>query len=174
MKLLATSFCLLVTGCTLPPHGPVTPPQAIPKFRNEVDRFTGQHEVSWLRVGQGSGLYANFVARADKSGSFKGSTPVILLTRYGRSWKYLKCHDTFWLADGKRVATLDTRHDGSVYSGGVNETIISQFSYEQFQTLAAAQNVEYKVCNDEFMLYPAEMEGLKQVGQAIATSSKPR
>lgn len=167
---LIMSLGIVLAGCT-PVRRPVyvPPPPPKPVVKDEVDRFTGIRKVSWTSVVSGPGLFASYLATADKAGSFKKSTPVIILTTTGREWKYLKCNGTHWLADGARVPTIEVKHDGSVMTGGVIEHIANRFTYADFQRLAAAKSVEYKVCNDEFILYPSEIEGLKRTAELMDT-----
>lgn len=171
---------LTLAGCAVPPQPVyVPPPPPKPVVIDGIDRFTGIRKITWENklTGPNLGFFAAFLVVADKQGSFRTSKPAIVLTTSSREWKYLKCHNTYWLADGKRVEPISVRHDGTTYSGGVVEQITSDFSVAAFQQLAAAQTVEYRVCNKESYLYASEMEGLKQVAQrmsaALAGSAAP-
>jgi hypothetical protein len=79
-------------------------------------------------------------------------------------WEYLSCHQTYWLADGKPVMLPQPTHQGDVDGGGVLEQLlIAPIELEQFQQLARAQQVEYKICNDEYRASPAAMQDFQTV-----------
>ena len=75
---------------------------------------------------------------------------LVLSGGYMGDWRYLKCHTTYILADGKQVPTSRATHDGDVINGGVVENIMVTLDLKAIAQLEQAKNIEFKVCDDEF------------------------
>lgn len=169
MKIVITvALTLALTGCIPARQMQRTyvPPPERQLVEDKVDRFTGRREISWSHQAQ-HGLAANYNVAFHDGAKASTLKPRIVLAGTSPTWKYLKCNTTYWLADGKRVEPISRDHDGKVSRGFVVELVSSVFAMDDLRTLANAKSVDYKVCNDEYILYESEMDGLRQFVQAI-------
>jgi hypothetical protein len=98
-------------------------------------------------------------------------TPSVTIQLWSMShtgWQYLSCHSLYWLVDGKSFPLPQPRHEGDAESGYVLEFLeIKDVEVSQIETLAKAKRVEYKVCSDEFVVSPAEMNDLRTFHKKI-------
>jgi len=88
----------------------------------------------------------------------------IILSSINEDWKYLNCHSTYCLVDGKPLELPKTEHYGDVMGGGkVIEIIYVSVPYSTFVKMCEARKIEFKICNTEFIISEFEKTCLKQV-----------
>ncbi|MCK4828788.1 hypothetical protein KA005_74375 [bacterium] len=112
--------------------------------------------------------------------SYKGKTPPGLgvtvnlgFFSVNDSWKYLKSHDLYCLADDQPIELPETNHRGEVMSSGsVLEVIHFDVSYETFEVLCKASKLEFKLHLTEFKLSEKEQTVLKQFKQVYEEEVK--
>jgi hypothetical protein len=123
------------------------------------DRFDGQVTVrTTVRTFEARpSLF--LIGRADK-GATTGAILGLGLT--SDSWRYLTCHRTDWLLDGKRFKMSPALHKGSVGQGYVIEHLIFMVSRDQLLQLSKGNSIEYKICNDEYSLNDTERADLRE------------
>lgn len=140
-------------------------------IQDKTDRFTGKRSIHYLDPPANNmstiGVSSFITVEEAKEQFF------LIISAYRSSrdggWRYLRCNNTYWLADGVPVDVPDSLHDGSVVSGGVLEQIVQPLTLETMRTLASATTVEYKICNDEYTVTPQQMQGLRGVFTAYTT-----
>lgn len=82
--------------------------------------------------------------------------------RAPRKVSYLSCHATYWLADGTQVPLPQPTHHGHVGDGYVLEQLhVKGIEIGLLRRLAHAQQVEYKICNDEYRATAEEMQNFR-------------
>jgi hypothetical protein len=126
---------------------PAPPQKCSPKI--EEDRFSGKVSITVCRTPTS---YEELQAlRPCLFAEIEDGKPTIQMAFFssGNDWRYLRFHETFLLADGKRVPTVKVDHDGDVHRGGVTETIIVTLDPAAVRTLGKAKVIEYKVGLDE-------------------------
>jgi hypothetical protein len=137
-----------------------TAPALAQKFTDETDRFTGVRSIDYQdAVSLDSASVSSYV----KVGAGKEEFFSIISIYSDDSWQYLRCRSTHWLADGQPLKMADAVHDGTAMRGGVVEHLIQRMTKQQMQALAKATTVEFKICNDEYRLSPAQHDGLRKV-----------
>jgi hypothetical protein len=150
----------------------VPPPTCSPII--DEDRFSGRTTVYTKLMGKGledlsANLYVEY--RAD------GAISQMSLARASQGWRYLRCYETFLLADGKRVQIARTSHSGDVLSGGyVMETILLSLPLGSVALLRQAQSIEVKICADEFTLPQLTVCAMRGVAEEVShrnPSGKP-
>ena len=87
---------------------------------------------------------------------------LLMVVSTAKSWRYLECHHTYWLADDKSLWLPQPIHNAQIGAGFVIETLlIAPVTIEQIEQLAQAKKVEFRVCNDEYEATAEEMNDLR-------------
>lgn len=155
----------------------LVPLSASAEITDNTDRFSGARTIRYSSDSE-IALRAPMInivgldLRGDRSGA--------ILVSIGNSsrgpnggWQYLKCRETHWLADGHPFAPEKSTYDGDVLRGGVLEKFTYHLTVDQLSELAAAQTIEFKICNDEFAFTPADIEGLREVRSRLLAAGSP-
>jgi hypothetical protein len=123
-----------------------------PGLKVTHDEFTGQSSAHtpFMKVGKDLEL----VVVGSKG---KVQDQLVWLISQSDDWKYLRCHNLYWLADGKPIVAPAPSHDGKVHRGGVSEDIEQTLSDAEFLKMATAKQVRGRICNTEFQLTPAQI-----------------
>lgn len=127
-------------------------------YSEKQDRFSGVKTYSWNAGPNYRPLSPALFMNAGPDGVKDG---LVVLSGTFREWEYLRCSQTYWLADGERVLALSQDHDGTTGGAGVIEHVSSLFGVAELRKIAAAKSLEYKVCNDEFRLTADQLAGFK-------------
>ena len=142
------------------------------------DPYTKQTEIQFTQPSPESGYWTKIQSIVTvKDG--KAGVPSVLFTSYNHTWRYLRCQDMKWLADGEPVETLMTTWDGQVvrkdrYTSGTLEYVTQLLSLDSFKQIASAQAVRYRVCGDEYELSPSELAAFADmVAQVEALTQQP-
>lgn len=128
----------------------------------ERNRFNGQTRAATKFVSHKRGV--PFLALGFTSLEEKPAEPGFhyIVHYVDKSWTYLSCHSTYWLADGVPVLLPQPEHRGTVGNGFVLEQLlITSTDISHFQQLAQAKTVEYKICNDEYKATASEMKDFR-------------
>jgi len=134
---------------------PVTP-RTVETCAAEVkyDRFLKSTSVS-TNSPRSLGWSATYpsVVMTVKGGASADQEAILILTAASDAgWRYLRCHLFHMLADGEPVALGESRHSGEVARGSaVIEQIIVPVRLDDLRVAAAAQRIEYRICNDEYV-----------------------
>lgn len=133
----------------------------------ENDRFTGKRSVSnTVSPAKGDLQTPIRVFKVAQEQTGQVTYGAIFMT-VASEWRYLRCHSFDWLVDGEPMKPIEpAAHRGEVMRGGavsVLEVMYMGLSREQFQQLADAQKVEYRICRDEFQLTGEDLVGIKEV-----------
>lgn len=105
--------------------------------------------------------------------SYKGQTAqkpehVLLLFRsHSDDWRFLNNHDLTFIADQERFSVEKTDRESDV-SGGVWEYVTAYLTVEQFQKIAYAQNVEFRLGSSDFALSPSQLYLFRQLADSIS------
>lgn len=143
-----------------------------PTLEFRYDEFSGAHTLSSAKVRLGNVTptlrFYTYAVTVD------GTVPTIsvFLLSSTDEWRFLKCHDLMWLVDERRLPLMPTKHDGTVYRGGVAETIRQDMPVEVFRTLVNAQQVRGRLCDTKFRLNGPHLEHLSAFARA-ATLGPP-
>ena len=141
--------------------------------RSDYDRFKNQtvvHAESSTGV-HTSGVYLATTILTLFPGEKPLTVPDAVLISYtieNITWKYLRCHDVNYLADGKPVRPLTSSHQGKIERGYVTEQIQAPMSWSSALTLAAAGKIEVQICGNEHTFSPEEIANLRGVMQAAS------
>lgn len=139
--------------------------------QKEFDRFENKTTVS-LDAGRfGDKVNQHTQPRIRASIEYAGQVRpknlpdvAIMLSSINKDWKYLNCHSTYCLVDDKPLKIPETTHLGDVLGGGqVFEAIYVYVPYSIFVKLCEARKIEFKICNNEFVISEFEKTCLKQV-----------
>lgn len=140
-------------------------------YSEQDDRFTGLFHARFTDPPKAlEAMHVSGFMEVERA-SGKGRVFVIL-TRPAKSWRYLECHTTRWLVDGERLS-VEAEHHGKVMDGGVIENLAFDLSAKDLARIAAAESVEYRVCNDEYTLTEAQKAGLGKVAESAERSGLP-
>lgn len=143
-------------------------------FEDSIDRFTGKRGIKYVaKPKMTAPTVSTFVNVLDGEANSNLLITVFGFSRAGGSWKYLQCNQTHWLVDGNPFPTQGVIHRGKVIRGGVIEHLGQPLTLEQLDALAAATTIEFKICNDEFVMSKEDQEGLRQVAAAFAGAPNP-
>lgn len=168
MRLTIPLLATAVFGCV---------PCAAQEVTDQVDRFTGVRQVAYTAPAPKSRDLSqpSFTVKASlKDGNFVAAFSLMFASirdpRAGSSWRYLNCHQTNWLADGKPVLSDEAKHTGDVVRGGVLEFIKQEVPLASLKQIGAAQSVEYRVCRDVYTLTPHDIAAVGQVARTLEQS----
>jgi hypothetical protein len=131
------------------------------------DRFAGV--TNYRSKGGEIGLGKPMTIQTVVNSSIKTFTAQLILTGgYRGGWKYLDCHSTTWLIDGKPQTWPAADHIGKAGSGlvveGISQTIPTR---DALAALGSAGRVEYKICNDEGEMTSSELSDLKRIVRLV-------
>lgn len=144
---------------------------ARPAIRTTYDKFSGETTIGTVPTPPSSSPSLAFVATYTKTredGLPDPSTVGMMLVVSGSDWRYLNCSATYWLADGKRFELPQPTHDGHVGNGYVLEFLqIKILKPAELRKLAAAQRVEFKICNDEYVVSPSDLADLRVFSEKL-------
>jgi hypothetical protein len=141
--------------------------------RSDYDRFKNQtvvHAESSTGV-RTSAAYRAITILTLFPGEQPLSTPEAMLITYtfeNVTWKYLRCHEVNYLADGKPIQPLTSTHQGKIERGYVTEQIQAGMPWSSAIALAAASKIEVQICGDEHTFSPEEIANLRGVMQAAS------
>ncbi len=134
-------------------------------YSEDTDRFTGRKTISWTSAPSYGALAPNLFIHVEDG---KAENGMVFLSGSFKTWRYLRCSTTHWLADGARLPVVEQDHNGSTGGDGVIEHISNLFGVAELKKIAAASTVEYKACNDEFRFTQDQLDGFKKaIGNAV-------
>ena len=134
---------------------------AMAEIESKEDRFTGSYKIQTKPYASPNSEFGfSWLYEEDKDGGVK--TLGLIMHRTSKSWRYLQCHSTAFLADGKPLDLGRESRSGHVGSGYVNEFLIINTSLTKLKTAAQSRKVEYKVCNDEFSMSDRDLTDLRE------------
>lgn len=113
------------------------------------DEFTGSvsHRLTAGNMSRGMGSWSVTTISGDLFGfAFLTSTPA------ETGWRYLTCHRTNMLVDGRPFLLPEADHDGTIGRSSVTETVSFFLSREQVMELLPAMEIKIRVCTDVFTL----------------------
>ncbi|MGV3707594.1 MAG: hypothetical protein ACO1Q7_02055 [Gemmatimonas sp.] len=127
----------------------------------KFDRFANKTTTALKDVDVGVGsFFAFFITDGEKSAKPTGVS--LMLITVAPSWKYLRCHDLNFLADGVPIKLASASHNGDVLRGGrVQESIYGIMPTDSFLKLASATKIEGQLCRDEFSFKPPQVAALR-------------
>ncbi len=130
------------------------------------DEFTGETVLRTEAVMPPFGFTVRLLTTAEGSTTVGG---LMSFTRQGDfGWQYLRCHGVDILADGQRVETGVSEHDGSVLRGRtVLETVTVPLDPAALRQVANSSSVRVRVCNDAWTLSRELMGGLHQIARHL-------
>jgi len=115
------------------------------------DRFSGKTLVTVLRD-DGIDHLEPAIGAEVKDGKLL-LVQIVFRGAFTYGWRYLRCFDTYILADGKPVKIDRVSRLGDLLHGAsVREQIIADLSSESIEQLGRATVVEFKVCQDVYRL----------------------
>ena len=85
----------------------------------------------------------------------------------GARWTHVQCHDIAWLVDGKSWVPANSQFRNFMQGTVAIEAWILALTRDELAHLAAAQRVEFRVCNDRMHLDAEFMQDLKDFGPAL-------
>jgi len=137
---------------------------------DRTDRFTQKRELKWVshirsEAPSEMGLTASIVFLP---GDVPGNALVHLAGSFA-ALEYTKCHVTDWLADGIPVKPKSNSYQALPRNDSPRsiEIVTSIFSIPQLKQLAAAQQVEYRVCRDEGRIPAVDHDGLRELTKRL-------
>lgn len=135
------------------------------KVTDNTDKFTGIREIKWEVNGLVTSQYTQTIV-PEKFSVIKGKKQYneLLITKKGLS--PVKCDKTYWLLDGKKFKL-------SPYNSGLTagrdfylQLNIYRPTNAQLKQLAAANQIDIKICNNEYSFTKNEINGLKDLVKA--------
>lgn len=118
-----------------------------------VDRFSGKRTIVLSPDSRSIGAPPGLTLVTVQEGNKPAMEFAVILEMASTKWRYMDCHTTYWLADDKPVPLPPVRHEGKLGDGIVMEFLrIDTIPRTALETFAAARKVEFKICNDEFVL----------------------
>jgi hypothetical protein len=146
ISLLLTTACLATTAFAKPPDV---------KF----DRFKGITKIDMpLSYAEKSAtvgvpqhalsIFGMFYAESKNDGVG------LAVVNYTSDWHYLQCHEIDFLLDGKPFAPVAKPISNSnvLQAGLLAEHFFIPLTRQELETLTSAKKVEWKICNDEYVL----------------------
>lgn len=138
-----------------------------------ADRFTGETSYTYTtningpnyegRLSAPTAIWSG-ILKNDKTEKFSmlfmGAS---MSSRSGTSWRYLGTRTIYWLIDGQRLEVDQPVYDGQVKRGFVIEFFKQFFTRAQFERLANAHTIEFRIGADEFSLSRADIASLKEI-----------
>lgn len=140
---------------------------AVAEVKVKADRFTKTTTISTVPQAQSSDGQPALTVMATLTEG-KTTAGLLLVSSSSKGWRYLNCNSTAWLVDDEPFPMPSGKHDGSVGRGYVLEFLnISPITGMQVAQLGSAKRIEYKVCNDEYLVTPSEMQDLARFHELL-------
>lgn len=133
------------------------------QLSDKTDRFQGSRQVAWeSHTDPGAdysyNVYAFYAKAADKQPL--GYYSLLVPARGTQSFS--SCSQNFWLIDGKPAPSLRATYDAS---SGV-QMFKANLTRADLERIAAAQAVEFKICNSEAAISASDIAGVKKLLEA--------
>ena len=122
----------------------------------EHDEFTGETTVKLQRMVLDNDLKLSMFATPGAQAA------AILLFSSSEDWRYLRCRSLYWLADGKRIRTMQPRHEGDVGSGLVFESLTLAIDQPTLSTFANSSSLKGKICNTTFQFSGSQLVKMRE------------
>jgi len=150
----------------IPPSIQYTHPYSITSV---YDKFTTLTKVMMLNPGDPAitqppgSLYAFFYYS-----TYMPSTVNIGFFTSNESWVYLDCYDLIFLLNGETRLNANSTWGGDVTTYGfVSEMVNAELPLKDFLSLVNADSVEGRLCLDEFIVEPWQMQGLRDFASKL-------
>lgn len=122
-----------------------------------TDRFTGEttasisasNAIQGLNPKGSPGSILSAQKIKNKDGNISNKLQIAFVST---RWFYLNCNGVYWLVDSKPFEMPKPIKLNDAMRGGVSEYFGYTITEEQFKALAAAESIEFKVCNDEYRI----------------------
>src|SRR5690606_7431082 len=88
-------------------------PASAADFEDRIDRFTGDRQITWDRLGKPVPMTVSIAAIVPAGGASADAPGSISIHVASQNGKYLKCHSVHWLADGQPVSPVRRQHDAA-------------------------------------------------------------
>ena len=84
------------------------------------------------------------------------------------SWVYLDCYDLIFLLNGETRLNANSIWGGDVTTYGfVSEMVNAELPLKDFLSIVNADSVEGRLCLDEFIVEPWQMQGLRDFASKL-------
>lgn len=117
-------------------------------------------------------LYAH-LGEADRDGGL-ADVGVTIATRFATDgdYRYDRCHTVALVADRERVSVAESSWSGERNARGVGrELVYARIAPDALKTLAAAERVEYEICNSKVAIEPEQLEQLRELSQYVTAAT---
>lgn len=138
-------------------------------YHYDYDRFTKTSSHFWrdspkvIDTGDGiSGLNISFgVIKSPDETLFHAM--FIFYPVIGERYNFSECGDIYWLVDGAILTPdLSANIDGEEIGSG-KDVLVSTFKKTTYQKFLNAKVVEYRICNNEFVLSDKQRQGIENL-----------
>ena len=135
------------------------------KITDKTDKFTGEREIKWEVSGIVDSQYTQTIV-PEKFSVIKGKKQYneLLITKKGRSHE--KCAETHWLVDGKKFNLKPYNSGLTAAAHFYLQLNIYRPTDAQLKQLANANQIDIKICNNEYSFTKNEINGLKELVKA--------
>lgn len=132
-------------------------------FEDKTDRFNGVRVVAWNTIPSEVETFATSTIAFYPKGEVKPYQYKVQLITFADAMQYRDCNHIDWLVDGEPAPYLTAKYKEDRSASAAIETFDLDLDRATLQRLAAAKNVEFKVCNTESSISAADMAGLRKV-----------
>lgn len=135
------------------------------EITDKTDKFTGEREIKWQVSGIVDSQYTQTIV-PEKFSVIKGKKQYneLLITKKGRS--PVKCDETHWLVDGKKFNLKPYNSGLTAARDFYLQLNIYRPTNAQLKQLANANQIDIKICNNEYSFTQNEINGLKELVKA--------
>lgn len=170
--LLISVIATFLSGCTAPPRENLSEKWAKEdemalkgEITDNKDKFTGEREIKWEVSGIVGSQYTQTIV-PEKFSVIKGKKQYneLLITKKGRS--PVKCDETHWLVDGKKFNLKPYNSGLTAAARFYLQLNIYRPTNAQLKQLANANQIDIKICNNEYSFTENEINGLKELVKA--------
>lgn len=132
-------------------------------FEDKTDRFTGVRSVSWNTIPPEAETFAVTTAAYYPKGSSTPAGYFVKIITYANTAQFDSCPYVDWLLDGEPARDLDTVYSSDSAGSSTIERFALTPDRATLAKLAAAKQVEFKVCNVESSINQEDLEGMRKV-----------
>lgn len=132
--------------------------QDAPRVGVQYDRFNDRTVVETRKLRIGDDLFLAFVCISPGKNLKRPDYVHFAIFSTSNDWNYLKSHDLVFLFDDERYKVPNIKHDGSVGSGYVLETISGSIPFDTLGRIASSNCAEGRLFLTEFVLTKEQQE----------------
>ncbi|MEO8366571.1 MAG: hypothetical protein ABI538_10230 [Pseudoxanthomonas sp.] len=154
-------------------------PACAQTINDTTDRISGERTIDYTADGNRDTSRPVVTFNASVSGDTSANRiSLVFASGSGEAGipraRFASCHGIDWIVDGQPLVAASASHRARVFDGELIEMIDQDVSASWVAAIAAARNVRYRVCRDDYSLTTSDINAFGRIAaklKSVALSS---